>query len=156
MLFSQLEAQQHELKQSLETIAQQFNLHSVLIMESTPETMVVFAANEQPIYHAGDAGPKSVRPGCHELYCERVVNDKSELFVADASQSEEWKGNEDLVKFGLGVYFGVPIIHQDNVVGTVCALNDDSFDFNMGKPSAVDCIRQLKSDIELKLTNSFK
>ena len=148
MLFSQLKKEQPQLKQKLENIAQQFKLHSLLIMQSTPDSMIVFAANEQPIYSAGDEGPKSVQTGCHELYCERVVNDKAELLVADAAQSEEWKGNEDLVKFGLGVYFGVPIIHNDQVIGTVCALNDKAFDFAKGDPSSMTEIRNLKQHIE--------
>ena len=101
MPFKQLANHQQDLTAELNAIAQQFGLHSLLIMESTPDTMIVFAANQQPIYHAGDAGPKSVQPGCHELYCERVVDTQSSLLVADAAVDEEWRGNEDLVKFGL-------------------------------------------------------
>jgi len=102
--------------------------------------MIVFAANKQPIYNAGDEGPKSVQAGCHKLYCERVVNDKAELLV------------EDLVKFGLGVYFGVPLLSNDEVIGTVCALNDKQFDFSKGEPSAIVAIRTLKQEIETLLS----
>lgn len=152
MSFSQIQDQQEHLKQKLENIAQQFGLHSLLIMQSTPNSMIVFAANKQPIYNAGDEGPKSVQAGCHELYCERVINDKAELLVEDASVLAEWKGNEDLVKFGLGVYFGVPLISNDEVIGTVCALNDKQFDFSKGEPSAIEAIRTLKQEIETLLS----
>jgi len=81
-----------------------------------------------------------VQAGCHKLYCERVVNDKAELLV------------EDLVKFGLGVYFGVPLLSNDEVIGTVCALNDKQFDFSKGEPSAIVAIRTLKQEIEILLS----
>ncbi|WP_333005346.1 GAF domain-containing protein [Vibrio coralliilyticus] len=148
MPFKQLANHQQDLTAELNAIAQQFGLHSLLIMESTPETMIVFAANQQPIYHAGDAGPKSVQPGCHELYCERVVDTQSPLLVADAAADEEWRGNEDLVKFGLGVYYGSPIMHRGEAIGTVCALNDKAFDFAAGEPSAIERLNQLKLRIE--------
>ncbi|EEX35181.1 MULTISPECIES: GAF domain-containing protein [Vibrio] len=148
MPFKQLANHQQDLTAELNAIAQQFGLHSLLIMESTPETMIVFAANQQPIYNAGDAGPKSVQPGCHELYCERVVDTQSPLLVADAAADEEWRGNEDLVKFGLGVYYGLPIMHRGEAIGTVCALNDKAFDFAEGEPSAIERLNQLKLRIE--------
>ncbi|MCV3264761.1 hypothetical protein OGZ01_28885 [Vibrio harveyi] len=60
MPFIKLANYRDELTAQLENIAHQFQLHSLLIMESKPDQMVVFAANEQPIYHVGDAGPKNV------------------------------------------------------------------------------------------------
>jgi GAF domain-containing protein len=154
MSFQQLQNERLALQQELEKIAKQFGLHSLLIMESTPDSMIVFAASDQPVYSAGDKGPKSVQTGCNELYCERVINDKKELLVEDATTSEQWKDNEDLVKHGLGVYFGVPIIINNKAIGTVCALNDKPFDFAKGDPSAMDSIRQLRANIELKAANN--
>lgn len=151
MPFIKLANYRDELTAQLENIAHQFQLHSLLIMESKPDQMVVFAANEQPIYHVGDAGPKSNQQGCHELYCERVVDTAKPLLVADVSMDEEWKGNEDLVKFGLGVYYGVPITFKGEVIGTVCALNNEPFDFAKGTPSAIDQIHQLQLNVEQHL-----
>ncbi|WP_260261384.1 GAF domain-containing protein [Vibrio intestinalis] len=148
MPFKQLEQYQSSLIAELEEIAQQYHLHSLLIMQSTPDSMIVFAANQQPIYSAGDSGPKSVQQGCHELYCERVVNTEKALLVADAAVDDEWRGNEDLVKFGLGVYYGLPIVHRGKPIGTVCALNDKPFDFANGEPSAIERIDELRQTIE--------
>lgn len=148
MYFTKLKALRNDLTIQLESIANQFNLHSLLIMESKHDQMVVFAANEQPVYHIGDAGPKSVQIGCHELYCERVVNTAEPLLVANANADKEWQRNEDLVKFGLGIYYGVPILVDSKVIGTVCALNNEPFDFSKGSPSAIEQIHRLKLDIE--------
>lgn len=142
--------QKHKLNltHKLNDIAQATGLHSLLIMQSTSTHMVVFAANEQPIYSAGDAGGKSTQPGCKELYCERVVDTKLELLVSDAAADIEWQDNEDLVEFGLGVYYGVPIMDGDNAVGTVCALNQTEFNFEKGQPSAKQQIIALKQEVE--------
>ncbi|UQV24839.1 hypothetical protein [Vibrio sp. J383] len=105
MPFKKIKHHRNTLVKELNAISNEFQLHSLLIMESTHETMVVFAANEQPVYNINDAGPKSTNAGCHELYCERVVNTQKALLVSDAGSNEEWSGNEDLVKFGLGWVF---------------------------------------------------
>lgn len=140
-----------EWQERLNALADHSGLHSILIMESKPDTMEVVVANDQPIYHVGDCGPKSKQPGCHELYCERVVDTAQPVFIPDASIDDEWKGNEDYVKFNLGVYLGFPIFHQGIIVGTICALNDKAFDFNDGSPSMCSELVQLKHDIELAL-----
>lgn len=137
-----------ETTKQLNTIAQNTGLHSLLVMESTPTHMVVYAANEQEVYSEDDAGPKSNQDGCHELYCERVINTKKPLFVADAKVDKEWAENEDLVKFGLGVYYGIPIIENGEAIGTVCALNREVYNFEEGNPSAIKQIETLKAELE--------
>ncbi|PVZ69607.1 GAF domain-containing protein [Pelagibaculum spongiae] len=129
-------------------------LHSILIMESLPDTMKVIVANSaQSIYSQDDQGSKSAQEGCHNLYCERVVNTGTPLFVADTSVDKEWQGNEDLVKFGLGTYYGVPLRQEGKVVGTVCALHPESFDFEAGSTSAKDRILALQAKIESDLAH---
>ena len=138
----------------VDAIAITTGLHSILIMESLPDTMKVICANStQDIYHENDEGPKSIQQGCHELYCERVVDTGEPLFVADASVDDEWKGNEDLVKFGLGVYYGLPLRQNDQVVGTVCALHPESYDFEAGATSAIERLNTLRDKIEHDLKN---
>lgn len=136
---------------ALDEIAARFRIDSLLIMESTPTHMVtrVSAGPRQDTYHPGDAGPKSVNPGCHKLYCEQVVNDDRILEVADARIDSEWVGNEDLVKFGLGTYLGLPL-HDANgdVTGTLCALHSTPFDFDQGNPSLREALLALRERIE--------
>ncbi len=142
---------------ALDHIAQRSGIYSLLIMRSTPTHMmaVVSAGPGRETYHPGDAGPKSVNPGCHKLYCEQVVNDRQPLHVPDAASDPEWLGNEDLVQFGLGTYLGYPIEAPDGeILGTICALHSAPFDFDAGEPSLSESLRQLKADIEADLATS--
>lgn len=152
MVFSNIKNASSRWKSRLDELSERTGLKAILIMESKPDTMEVVVANDQPLYHVGDCGPKSTRHGCHELYCERVVDTAQPLFVPDASDDAEWKGNEDYVKFNLGVYLGYPLVYGGFVVGTVCALNDRSFDFEAGSPSVSEELKQLKHELELELT----
>jgi len=148
MYFQPLEANLEYWRNKLNALAQTTQLHSILVMASLPASMKVVLANEQPIYHVNDEGPKSVQAGCHELYCERVVSTQKPLFVNDASTDETWAGNEDLVKFGLGTYLGLPLMVDEVVIGTVCALNKTPYDFEAGVPSAYQRLLDLQVEIE--------
>ncbi len=157
---AQLSVFQPDWQASLNQVSADTGLHSILIMESLPDTMKVVCANQnQDVYSSGDEGPKSVQPGCHELYCERVVDTGEPLFVENAAESEEWRGNEDLVKFGLGVYLGLPIVVDGQVFGTVCALHNAPFDFDAGEYSASDRLyalqKKIQNDLEGSSANSF-
>lgn len=135
----------------LEEIAEKHDIDSILVMRSTPTHMVtaVSAGPRRDTYHPGDAGPKSVVPGHHKLYCEEVVNTKRPLHVPDAEADPEWKGNEDLVKFGLGTYLGLPITGPDgSVLGTVCALHNESYDFDAGLRGDLE---RVKEEVEADL-----
>lgn len=140
----------------LDCIAKSTGLHSILVMASLPTSMKVVFANHQPIYSVDDEGPKSIQAGCHELYCERVVNTQKPLLINNASVEQEWMSNEDLVKFGLGTYLGLPLLVDDVVIGTVCALNKNEYDFDAGVPSAYQRILDLKMEIEQNITSPNK
>ena len=137
----------------LESIASANGIQSLLIMRSTPTHMVavVSAGPKRDTYHPGDEGPKSVNPGCHKLYCEQVVNGRAPLHVPDAAADPQWRGNEDLAKFGLGVYLGYPIEVRGEVLGTICALHNNSYDFDAGPRSLRKELEQLKIEIEKDL-----
>ena len=143
----------------LETVAAETAIDSLLIMRSTPTHMVavVSAGPRRDTYHPGDAGPKSVNPGCHKLYCEQVVNDGSPLFVRDARTDPAWQGNEDLVRFGLGTYLGYPLRAPDGeILGTLCALHHEPFDFDAGHPSLRHHLESLRGEIEFDLAAGAK
>ncbi len=136
---------------ALETLATDSGIDSLLVMHSTPTHMVTVlsAGPRQDTYHPGDAGPKSVNPGCHKLYCEQVVNDDHPLEVIDAQIDPEWAGNEDLVKFGLGTYLGYPLHDPDGgVLGTLCALHHAPFAFDQGTPSLREGLEALRGRME--------
>ena len=144
----------HRWTDTLENTAGQTGIDSLLVMRSTPTHMVT-AASAGPgrdTYHPGDAGPKSVNPGCHKLYCEQVVNEGQPLEVRDARNDPEWEGNEDLVQFGLGTYLGFPLRGPDHeILGTICALHHEPFDFDAGEPSLRTRLQTLQRDIESEL-----
>ncbi|TVQ27961.1 MAG: GAF domain-containing protein [Spirochaetaceae bacterium] len=125
-------------------------------MRSMPTHMVavVSAGPKADTYHPGDEGPKSVNPGCHKLYCEQVVNTRSPLHVPDAGVDPEWRGNEDLVKFGLGVYLGYPIEIGGEVLGTICAMHNEQFDFDAGSPSLREQLEDLRAAIQEDLSRA--
>ncbi len=71
------------------------------------------------------------RPGAKEpifgsgLYCERVITTGSPLFVANAEESPEWRGNPDQMKHNLIAYLGFPIhLRNGKPFGTLCLLDD--------------------------------
>ncbi|MGB1322430.1 MAG: GAF domain-containing protein [Vibrio gallaecicus] len=151
-MFNRIKRYRKALEQRLDFIAEKHDLFAVLIMESKPTSMEVFASNQQDVYKHGDAGYKSVVEFCKELYCERVVNQRASLLVLDAANDDEWSENEDLVKFGLGVYYGIPLFYKDEVVGTVCTLNKVIYDFDAGTPSA----REELDELALYIQNLIK
>lgn len=58
---------------------------------------------------------------------------------------EEWRGIEGLIKFGLGVYYGVPITFKSEVTGGECVLDDELFDF--AKDKLVSLSKYIKFDL---------
>ena len=107
-----------EWQERLNTLADHSGLHSILIMESKPDTMEVVVANEQPIYNVGDCGPKSRQPGCHELYCERVVDTAQPVFIPDASIDDEWK----VKVFGKKYSLNSKIKGEFQLYNTLCSI----------------------------------
>jgi GAF domain-containing protein len=140
----------------LASIASASGIQSLLIMRSTPTHMVavVSAGPKMDTYHPGDEGPKGVNPGCHKLYCEQVVNTRRPLHVPDAAADPEWRLNEDLVQFGLGVYLGYPIEVEGEVLGTICALHNEPYDFDAGTPSLRMHLEELKVAIQKDLASA--
>lgn len=130
--------------EATDRIAERHQIESILIMESTPTHMVTAASGgpARETYVPGGAGPKSVIPGHHKLYCEQVVNTDTPLLVPDAASDPEWRGNEDLVQFGFGFYLGVPVHDAAGTpIGTVCALHPR-------RPGGEEALEGLRADLD--------
>jgi len=142
-------------QKKIDEIAEKSGVSSILVMKSHDNEMeVVLSGGDQGkgIYHARDKGKKSSHTeGQHALYCEKVVNTNEVLEVQNAAQDPEWKDNEDLTEFGLGTYLGLPIEKDGKVVGTVCALNNESIDFKNDQYNVLEELQKVKSDIEGKM-----
>jgi GAF domain-containing protein len=119
---------------SLDKIAQQLRVKSVLVMRSEADSMVVAATAGEATQHytVGGAGKKALDDTSRTpLYCERVVDEDRPLFVRDSRDDATFAGNEDEVEFGLHNYLGMPIHNSaGEVVGTVCVLDDSSREYS--------------------------
>ncbi|WP_167100418.1 GAF domain-containing protein [Mycobacterium sp. DL592] len=121
------------LAEELEKIAALLGVKSVLVMRSEPDSMVVAATAGEATQHytVGAAGKKALGDEAKvPLYCERVVDSDSPVFVRDSRADATFAGNEDEVEFGLHNYLGLPV-HDGSgaVVGTVCVLDDFARDY---------------------------
>ncbi|MFC7137719.1 GAF domain-containing protein [Halobaculum litoreum] len=146
-----------EFQPRFEEIAEETGLDSVLFIRSTPtHTRIVCTAGPYAeTYVKGAKGTKSVNEGEHEAYCERVHNTGEELYIPDAEQEAEWVGADEFDMFGLRSYYGVPVRYGDEVVGTVCALDEEVYDFEAGSPSAVELLRDVRDDAEAAIDAHF-
>lgn len=139
---------------TLEEIAARLGVKSVLVMRSEPDSMVVAATAGDATKHytVGAAGKKAGKDSSRvPLYCERVVDTDSELFVSDSRVDETFAGNEDETEFGLHNYFGLAVHDSTgNVVGTVCVLDDHARDYTEDERGQ---LRQLRAEIETVISN---
>ncbi|MDF2823350.1 MAG: histidine kinase, partial [Mycobacterium sp.] len=94
------------LSADLDALVQKLGVKSVLVMRSEPESMVVAATagDASKNYTVGAAGKKAGDSDRVPLYCERVVNTDTPLFVRDSRADEIFAGNEDEEQFGLHNY----------------------------------------------------
>lgn len=132
----------------LEALAEKLGVKSVLVMRSEPDSMVVAATAGEATRHytLGAAGEKAGGGARVPLYCERVVDADSDLFVRDSREDATFAGNEDETEFGLHNYLGVAVHDSDGtVVGTVCVLDDVARDYTDEQRAELD---RLRSEVE--------
>ena len=129
----------------LEQVADQLGVKSVLVMRSEPDSMVVAATAGEATKHytVGAAGTKAGHDDSRvPLYCERVVDADSDLFVRDSREDPTFAGNEDETEFGLHNYLGLPVRDSTGtVVGTVCVLDASARDYTDEQRAELDRLR---------------
>ncbi|WP_157822388.1 GAF domain-containing sensor histidine kinase [Psychromonas sp. Urea-02u-13] len=114
--------------ETLNLIADIFNISSVLIMKLDCDKIKVFAKNknDKNPYQIGDS---DVLQGSG-LYCERVVKTQALLEVKNALKDPDWDKNPD-IKLNQIYYLGVPITSRDGEeFGTLCILDDHERTFD--------------------------
>jgi GAF domain-containing protein len=133
------------LSADLDSLVEKLGVKSVLVMRSEPDSMVVAATAGEASknYTVGAAGKKAGDDAERvPLYCERVVDSDTTLFVRDSRQDETFAGNEDEVEFGLHNYLGLAVHGPDGaVVGTVCVLDDRARDYADDDLNALEALR---------------
>ena len=133
------------LSSRLEQVADQLGVKSVLVMRSEPDSMVVAATAGEATEHytVGAAGRKAGEDSSRvPLYCERVVDADSDLFVRDSREDATFAGNEDETEFGLHNYLGLAVHDSGGtVVGTVCVLDASPRDYTDEQRAELDRLR---------------
>ena len=136
----------------LEKIVELLGVKSVLVMRSEPDSMVVAATAGEATKHytVGAAGRKALDDAARvPLYCEKVVDADSPLFVRDSRDDATFAGNEDETEFGLYNYLGLPVHDASgSVVGTVCVLDDSAREYTDEQRSQLSAFR---GDVEAVL-----
>lgn len=138
-----------EIGPRMEELAKRLGVKSVLVMRSDPDSMVVAATAGEATRHytVGAAGRKAGQDDSRvPLYCERVVDTDSTVFVQDSRADARFAGNEDETEFGLSNYLGMAV-HDANgrVVGTVCVLDDHARHYEDDEREA---LRRLRTEVE--------
>ncbi|WP_263992312.1 GAF domain-containing protein [Mycolicibacterium madagascariense] len=138
-----------EIGPQLEELATRLGVKSVLVMRSDPDSMVVAATAGEATRHytVGAAGTKAGQDDSRvPLYCERVVDSDSAVFVEDSRADAEFAGNEDETEFGLSNYLGMPVHDaHGKVVGTVCVLDDHARHYAADEREA---LARLRTEVE--------
>lgn len=82
------------------------------------------------------------------LYCEKVIDDRKMLLVADARKSVEWENNPDM-KLNMISYLGFPISMPDGTpFGTICLLDDRE---NVFSEDIINIMKQMRNLLENNL-----
>ncbi|MCG9775717.1 GAF domain-containing protein, partial [Vibrio diabolicus] len=126
--------------------AQITHVPTTLIMRIHPDRIEVNTSSETQgnPYRTGDAELLG-----NGLYCEHVIEHKSELMVPNALEDEEWCNNPD-IKLGMISYCGLPLFWPNGeTFGTICMLDSKKNEYS-------DTYRQLlgtfKDSIEAQLS----
>ena len=137
----------------VDLLAQVANVPAGIIMRLVDEDLEVFTSSRSRgnPYHVGD------RERCagSGLYCERVLNTRKRLHVANALEDEEWCTNPD-IKLNMISYLGFPILLPDNsLFGTICILDSRANDYS----DTLDLLMQkfrdmIQSQLELYFMNA--
>jgi GAF domain-containing protein len=137
-----------EWQQILNLLARILNVPAALIMHTDGKAIEVFVASES------EGNP--YEPAQYEsligsgLYCERVIQTREPLYVANALKDPEWNQNPDL-KLGMISYVGFPIkAPNGEVFGTICVLDTKE---SAHSSEYMELIERFKNVIELGLEN---
>ena len=120
---SYLEKWQH----TVNLMAGIFDVPAGLIMRVLQEEIEVLAASKTEGNPYEPNEKAALNTG---LYCETVMSTRSQLFIENALEDDEWRNNPD-VKLNMIFYLGVPLVWPDgSVFGTICVLDDKRRSFS--------------------------
>ncbi len=101
----------------VDLMAEVTGVASGLITKFTPPHLETFVASRSAV------NPLNGKVGIADLYCKEVVENHSELLIADALKDKKW-ANCPALDLGLTYYLGFPLLWPDgDVFGTICVLD---------------------------------
>ncbi|MCK5136314.1 MAG: PAS domain-containing protein [Bacteroidales bacterium] len=131
----EIDYQKHEVpeeylekwQKTVDLMARLFEVSAGLIMRVGPEQIEVLVSSQSE----GNPYKRSEKADLGTgLYCETVMESRSQLQVPNALQDEDWKDKPD-VKIDMISYLGIPLIWPDDkIFGTICVLERKTRNFS--------------------------
>ncbi|WP_440874808.1 sensor domain-containing diguanylate cyclase [Thalassotalea sp. PLHSN55] len=128
-------------------LAELFNAPAGFLVQYTPGGFQVTISSEQETnpYPSGIV----IEPEAN-IFCRRIVETRTELYVANAPLDPCWDTNPEVHNDGFKSYLGVPVFWPDGQpFGTFCVMDFKETDY---KQTYFDLIHQLKDILESDLS----
>lgn len=125
---------------AVDLLANMLRVPAGLVMECGADKLTVRVSSSSPgnPFTVGDATEAT-----ENLYCDRVVSQRSRLHVNDARTSDAWNGSPD-VELGFIAYLGYPLrLSDDEVFGTLCVLDNRPRTFIEAEEQLIIVVRDL-------------
>lgn len=119
-------------------LAELAGVPAALIMRASAKEIEVFvpSQNDGNVYHRGEKAPLNTG-----LYCEAVMNTRSELLVPNALNDPVWDRNPD-IKLGMISYLGLPLVWPTGeAFGTICILDKKENAYSERIRHLMECLR---------------
>lgn len=135
----------------VDLLADILQVPAALIMRIHEHEIEVFCANNHPEHQTYHPGARETLG--HGLYCETVINQGTELTVANALADAHWRHNPDIA-LGMIAYCGIPLLWPNGeTFGTICVLDNKQNYFSPTYRQLLYCFR---SAVESQLTVVFQ
>ncbi|KIO36800.1 sensor domain-containing diguanylate cyclase [Shewanella sp. cp20] len=133
-------------QKTVNLLARVFNAPASFLVQYTPKGFQVTIASKQV---SNPYPPGVVIAPDTNIFCRRIVETRSDLYVPDAKIDPCWETNPEVQKDGFSSYLGVPVFWPDgSCFGTFCVMDRAKTDY---QASYFELIHQLKEIIEADL-----
>lgn len=134
-------------QKTINLLAKLFDAPAGFLVQYTPSGFQVTIASEQDSnpYPAGVV----IEPDAN-IFCRRIVETRTELYVANAAIEPCWDTNPEVRDDGFTSYLGVPVFWPNGeVFGTFCVMDYEETDY---KDTYLELIHHLKDILEADLS----
>ncbi len=135
-------------QRTVDIMARVFAAPAGFIVQHTPAGYQVVIASQQVDnpYSAGGVIPPDTN-----IFCKKVVETHSSLYVRNAPEDRLWDDNPEVANDGFRSYLGLPIFWPDGTpFGTICVMDFDRTDYQQEFVALMNELRDLvQADLEL-------